>query len=164
MNLNNLVYVITCISFTVIIGAGIYEHVAIWPHAFSEPPKSLTIFQGAYALNSAPFWKYIHPITLALFIITLILNWHSARRFHVLIPMAVYVIVIIVTFTFFVPELISMITTKYSDTIDESLQQRGNMWINLSLIRLLILLVMAIVLLMGLIKPGIKLQPPLVNE
>ena len=163
MNLNNLVYVLTCISLTVIIGAGMYEHVAIWPHAFSVPPKSLTIFQGAYAINSAPFWRYIHPITLALFIITLILNWHSARKFHVLISMAVYVIIIIVTFTFFVPELISIITTKYSDTIDESLQQRGSTWINLSFIRLLISVVMAIVLFLGLTKPGITQPPPVVN-
>jgi len=163
MNLNNLVYILTCISFTIIIGAGIYEHVAIWPHAFSEPPKSLTMFQGAYTLNSAPFWKYIHPITLVLFIITLIMNWHTARKFHVLIPMAVYVIVIIVTFTFFVPQLISILTTTYSDTIDESLQQRGSTWIILSLIRLLIILVMAIFLFIGLTKPGISQPPPGVN-
>lgn len=69
-----VLYILTCISFCMIIGAGIYEHVSVWAVAFSEPPKSLAMFQGKYAIQPALFWKFIHPLTLILFIITVILN------------------------------------------------------------------------------------------
>lgn len=79
-NIKNLIYVLTCISFTIIIGAGIYEHLAIWPRAYSAPPASLTMFQGDYGLNSDAFWTKIHPITPLLLITTLVLSWKSPER------------------------------------------------------------------------------------
>jgi len=154
MTYQNLVYVIVCLCFTVILGSGIYEHTAIWPHAFSEPPRSLKMFLGNFQLNSDTFWTFIHTITLVLFLIALKLNWTSAWRLHLLIPLVVYAVLLIATFTYFVPELIKLISTQYSDTIDTSLQYQSSMWIKLSLFRLFIILSMSIFLLMGLTKPS----------
>lgn len=152
MNFRNTLYALTCLSFAAIAGAAIYEHVALWPAAFSEPPRSLSVFQGPYRLNAAMFWMPVHPITLLLFVITLVVSWKTVRRKNILIAMGGYVIILLTTFLFFVPELIELTGTPYSDTIDESLQSRGSRWIALSLVRLAVLIVLAMILLLGLTK------------
>jgi hypothetical protein len=150
MNFKNILYALTCLSFSAIIGAAIYEHIALWPAAFAEPPRSLSVFQGPYRLNAAPFWQSIHPVTLLLFTITLIVSWRTQRRKFILIALAGYVLILAATFIYFVPELLDLTGTPYADTVDPSLQTRGSRWINLSLVRGGILIVLAINLLLGL--------------
>jgi uncharacterized membrane protein len=150
MNFKNFLYALTCLSFSVIIGAAIYEHIALWPAAFSEPPKSLSVFQGPYRLNAGAFWQSVHPVTLLLFVITLILNWRASRRKNMLIALVGYVLILIATFIYFVPELLELTGTPYSDTVDRSLQERGSLWITLSLVRGGILIILAFNLLLGL--------------
>jgi len=152
MNSRNIFYALACLSFSVIVGAAVYEHVALWPAAFSEPPKSLSVFQGPYKLNPAPFWMSIHPVTLVFMVIALILSWKTSRRRNVLIPMTGYLIILLTTFTFFVPELLDLTGTPYSDTVDPSLQRRASLWVILSLVRGGTLIVLAIILLLGLAK------------
>jgi hypothetical protein len=150
MNFKNILYALSCLSFSIIIGAGVYEHTAIWPHAFSEPPRSLTMFQGPYHLNAALFWQSIHPITMALLVSSLIFSWKTKRKKYVLITLAGYVVVLLTTFVFFVPELLELTGIQFSDTVDASLQARGSRWITLSLVRAGILIVLAVNLLLGL--------------
>jgi hypothetical protein len=150
MNFKNFIYALTCLAFSAIIGAAIYEHTALWPAAFAEPPKSLAVFQGPYRLNAAPFWQSIHPVTLLLFIITLVFSWRTYRRKVILITLAGYIGILIATFIYFVPELLELTGTPFSDTVDTSLQERGNLWITLSLVRGGILIILAINLLLGL--------------
>ena len=152
MNFRNVLYAFSCLFFSAIIGAAFYEHMAVWPAAFSEPPRSLTMFQGLYKLNAAIFWTSIHPVTLLLMVITLIFTWKTARRKNLLITMTGYVIVLLATFSYFVPELLDLISSPYQDTVDPSLQSRGSLWITLSLLRAGVLIVLAIVLLLGLAK------------
>ena len=156
MNFKNFLYALTCLSFSVIIGAAIYEHIALWPAAFSEPPKSLSVFQGPFRLNAGAFWQSVHPVTLLLFVITLILNWRASRRKNVLIALVGYVLVLIATFIYFVPELLELTGTPYSDTVDPSLQERASLWETLSLVRGGILIVLALNLLLGLTEPEPK--------
>jgi hypothetical protein len=152
MNFRNFIYVTTCLSFSVIIGAAVYEHIALWPNAFSEVPRSLSVFQGPYKLNPAAFWMPIHPITLGLFIITLVTTWKTQRRKNVLIPMAGYVLVLIITFLYFVPELLDLTGTPFSDVVDASRTERADRWVTLSLIRGGVLFVLAFILFFGLTK------------
>ena len=152
MNFKNILYALTCLSFSAIIGAAIYEHIALWPAAFSELPKSLTVFQGPYRLNAAPFWQSIHPVTLFLFVITLIVNWKTVRKRPILIALIGYVLILAATFIYFVPELLDLTGTPYADSVDTSLQFRGSRWITLSLVRGALLIVLALVLLLGLTK------------
>ena len=152
MNFKNILYALTCLSFSVIVGAAIYEHIALWPAAFSEPPKSLSVFQGPYRLNAGAFWQGVHPVTLLLFVITLILNWRASRRKNVVIALVGYVLILIATFIYFVPELLELTGMPYSDTVDPSLQDRGSVWITLSLVRGGILVILAFNLLLGLME------------
>ncbi|MCC6383597.1 MAG: hypothetical protein LC117_10725 [Bacteroidia bacterium] len=152
MNSKNIFYVLTCISFCTIIGAGIYEHIAVWPRAFSEPPQSLTMFQGNYAIRPAPFWAIVHPITLVLFFITLSLNWKSGMKNYILIPLLTYIVMLVFTFVYFVPELKSIIGMPFTTTIDTNIQNRGSLWITLSLARMTFIVISAFILFLGLTK------------
>jgi hypothetical protein len=152
-NFKDLIYALCCLSFAVVIGAGIYEHVCVWPRWSSAPPSSFTMFDGQFGLNSAPFWQSIHPLTLVLLLITLGLSWKSPRRKHVLVTLIGYVIVLTVTFIYFVPELLEMLSIEVSPTVDPSLVDRTSQWVQLSLVRLALIIGLALYLFLGLSKP-----------
>ena len=67
-------------SISMVLGASVLEHIAVWPHAFAAIPKSLSMFQGEYRFDPEPFWKSIHPTILILFIINLIICWKTERK------------------------------------------------------------------------------------
>ncbi len=157
MSSKNIFYALACISYCLIIGTGVYEHLAVWPIAFAEPPKSLYMFQGNYAVQSELFWKLVHPISLVLLLVALVLNWKTARKKYILFTLTIYIIALIATFIYFVPELKSIIATPYSNTIDAAIQKRGHLWINLSLIRLTFIFISAFVLILGLTKTEEKI-------
>lgn len=144
--------ILACISFIVVIGGAVYEHAAIVPVWTKAIPASLTMFQGEYAIAPAVFWQAIHPVTLLLFVAALILNWKTPRRNHIVASFAGYVLVLAITFAFFVPELLELTQTAYTPTIDAARTARGHAWEFYSLMRLAFLIVLAITLLFGLSK------------
>lgn len=152
MNARTIFYILTCLAFTIIIGAAVYEHAAIWPTAYIAPPKSLAFFQGEHPLRADLFWKPVHPVTVLLFAIALTLNWKTARRRYLVISFSAYATILLITFSFFVPELLSLTATPFSETVDPSIQQRGNTWVALSLVRLGVLIIASLVLFFGLTK------------
>ncbi len=156
-NYKNLIYTLLCLSFTIIIGAAVYEHLAVWPRAYDSPPKSLSMFQGEFGLNAGAFWQKIHPLTLLLFITTLFISWKTERKKYILIPFVGYIIVMISTFTYFVPELIEIVTTEYEEVVNQELVQRGSLWEILSLIRLAFIIVLSLILYLGLTKSNNKI-------
>jgi hypothetical protein len=152
MNFKNLIYSIACLSFSVVIGAAIYEHLAVVPRWAAGPPASLSMFQGDYGLYAQAFWIPIHPITLALLLLTLIISWKSPRRTNVLTNLIGYVAILVITSIYFVPELIAITTTPYSDTVDAALTERAEKWEMLSLVRLGFLIILSLILFMGLTR------------
>lgn len=156
MDLKNIIYAFTCLSFAVVIGAAVYEHVAVVPRWSAAPPASLSMFQGKYGLNPTPFWKCIHPVTLLLLAVAIILFWKTGRRQYLLITSIGYVTVLIITFTYFVPELIAITGGAYSDKTDISLTARARLWETLSLVRLSVLIVLSIISLLGLTRPVVQ--------
>lgn len=90
MHIRNLIYSICCLSFAIVIGATVYEHLAVVPQWTAAPPRSLAMFQGTYGLQAQNFWKPIHPVTLLLFVVTLYTSWKSARKINVLLAFVGY--------------------------------------------------------------------------
>jgi len=158
ININNVVYPLACLSFSIIISAGIYEHLAIWPRLLSTPPTSLSMFQGESGLNALVFWPKIHPLALLILITTLAISWKSKRRKNVLVVLIGYLLIIGITFIYFIPELIQSVSTEYATAIDESLKIRGDFWEKLSLLRIAIAIGLAILLFLGLTKPTLKAE------
>ena len=159
MDLRNIIYAFACLSFAVVIGAAVYEHVAVVPRWTAAPPASLTMFQGKYGLNPTPFWKSIHPVTLLLLIASIILMRKTGSKPYLLITFTGYVLVLIITFSFFVPELIA-ITGATMENTDPTLAKRAGLWETLSLVRLSFLIILAITCFLGLTKSGLKSKEP----
>lgn len=151
--IRNLFLILACISFVVVIGGAVYEHLALVPVWSSAVPASLSVFQGEYALMPQNFWIPIHPVTTVLLAAALVANWPTDRRGLVASVLIGYLIVLGVTFLYFVPELMVLTKTPFSETVDGALTARAGTWEALSLVRLAFLLVLAIVLLSSLAKP-----------
>lgn len=154
-----LVLIFTCISFVTVIGGAVYEHLAVVPVWSSAVPASLSMFQGDYGLAAQNFWIPIHPVTLALFAASLFLNWRSQRRNFILIPFAGYAAVLVVTFLFFVPELLAITQSFYGPNVDPELTRRARLWETLSLVRLGFMVLLAIMLLWGLSRSAGQSDP-----
>ncbi|MGC4231973.1 MAG: hypothetical protein QM594_03095 [Niabella sp.] len=155
MNFENIIYALACLSFAVVVGAAIYEHIAVVPGWSAAPPASLSMFQGKYGLNPTPFWKAIHSVTLLLLAAAIILFWKTGSKAYLLITSVGYIIVLMITFAYFVPELIAITSTSYSENIDDFLTKRAKQWEVLSLVRLSFLIILAITAFLGLTKSKI---------
>jgi len=157
MIFKDIIYAITCLLFSIIIGGAVYEHLAIIPFWSSGPPASLTMFQGEYGLNSEPFWITIHPVTILFLIFTLIISWITTRRFNIVVTLIGYILILVATATYFVPELLDIINTPFLNTSDNDLTSRSKMWETLSIIRLFLLIVLSLILFSGLTKNNQKI-------
>ena len=153
-----IVLILASISFIIVVGGAVYEHMGVVTVWASAPPASLAMFQGAYAITPFKFWIPIHPVTLGLLLLALILNWKTERRGFILMTVIGYLLVLAATFFWFVPELMTIIETAYSTNTDPELTQRAQSWEFWSQVRLASMLVMAFVLLYGLSKPGETLR------
>lgn len=151
-NVRTFVLILAAISFVTVIGGAVYEHLAVVPVWTSAVPASLTMMQGKYAITPYRFWIPIHPVTMSLLLIAMILNWRTERRKFVITTIAGYASVLLVTFLYFVPELLTLTGASYSIDVDPALTRRAGIWEILSLIRLGCMVVTAIVILFGLSK------------
>jgi uncharacterized membrane protein len=149
-----LLYAFTCLAFCTIIGGAVYEHINVVPVWAAAPPVSLSMFQGQYGMKQEYFWKFIHPVNLLLFIVTLAVHWRSPRKKSILTVLGGYVVILGITSIYFVPELIQITTTAFSNATDTSLTSRAALWEILSLVRLAVLIVLSLILFMGLTKPA----------
>jgi hypothetical protein len=152
--IRTLLLIFGCISFIIVIGGATYEHAAVVPVWTSAVPASISMFQGEYGLTPWNFWVPVHPVAITLLTLGLIANWRSERRNYILTTLVGYLVILAITFVYFVPELLAIVVeTPYSATIDTGLTRRANLWEILSLVRLGGLLVLAVTLLLGLSKP-----------
>ena len=152
----NFLHILASLAFITIIGGAIYEHAAVVPMWSAAPPHSLSMFQGEYGLQAANFWKPVHPVTILLLAAALVANWRQASRKQILIVFGCYLLILVITAAYFVPELLSIITSEYSTAASQDLTSRAQTWERLSLVRLSTLLVLAVVLLHGLSVKQIK--------
>ena len=152
--LRTLLLIPACISFIVVIGGATYEHLAVVPVWSSAVPASLSIFQGEYGLAAQNFWIPIHPVTIMLLIVGLVANWRNARRGYIISTLAGYLAILVITSIYFVPELLAITQSPYAATVDADLTRRAGLWETLSLVRLGVLIVLAVILLLGLSRPA----------
>jgi hypothetical protein len=150
----DILYAVGCLTFCIMIGGAVYEHLNMVPTWSAAPPASLSMFQGKYGLKPELFWMLIHPVNLFFFVLNLIFHWKSARRKSLLIVSIGYVLILAITAAYFVPKLLSITTTAFSDNFDTVLMKRAAVWETLSLVRLSVLIVLAVTLMVGLAKPN----------
>lgn len=155
-SVKTILLIAASISFIIVAGGATYEHLCVVPKWKLGPPASLIMFQGPYGLAPGNFWMLIHPVTLALLVSALIANWKTARRKYIIIPLSVYVLILIITSIYFVPELMAITKTAYQPISNDGLIARSALWEKLSLVRLAVCVVIAGVLLFSLTKGNEK--------
>jgi hypothetical protein len=150
--LRTILLIPACISFIIVIGGATYEHLAVVPVWVKAVPASLSMFQGEYGLAAQNFWIPIHPVTIVLLVVGLVANWRNARRGYIIATLTGYLAILAITAIYFVPELLAITQSAFSSNVDADLTRRADLWETLSLVRLGVLIVLAIVLQLGLSK------------
>jgi hypothetical protein len=89
--IKDILYAVGCLTFSIMIGGAVYEHLNVVPTWSAAPPASLSMFQGKYGLNPELFWMLIHPVNLFFFALNLIFHWKSLRRRPLLIVALSYI-------------------------------------------------------------------------
>ncbi len=130
-----LLHVVT-LGWGVLMGAVIYEHVAVVPVWAAQPPASLAMWRGDHRLRAERFWMGVHPVLLLALIATVALTWSATDlRNSVLVTVAGYVLVLAVTAVWFVPELLHLTTSPDGAIPAAEWSRRARRWELLSICR-----------------------------
>ena len=141
---------ISVLLWGILLGGVVYSHVVFFPVYLSNLPDSAAVVNGPYGLNEARFWLTIHPLLVLSLVVALIANWRErTKRFLIGSTLLVYLVVLVVSSLFFVPELIAF---HHSPVTAGDWHARANRWWNLSLIRGATLFVFSVPLLFALAR------------
>ncbi|MCA9688353.1 MAG: hypothetical protein KC636_02005 [Myxococcales bacterium] len=149
-----LVLRLATIATLVICGAGSYDHAVLVTAWTANPPDSIAMFHGPYALDMGAWWTKIHGPTLLLMIAALALLWGQTRRRHVAAALVIYAHVLVVTLAWFVPELLTLTTDPNAGIPLAEWKARADRWELWSLVRLAVMYGVAALLLRAVAEPS----------
>jgi hypothetical protein len=137
-----------------LLGGVAYSHLVYFPVYLSDLPGSAVVVNGPYAMNDGIFWMIIHPLLIVSLVAALVLNWKSSsRRKLIAISFVVYVIVLLASLFYFVPELVLFKHSPESTVLATDWLARGRRWQRLSWLRGFTMYVAFLPLLIALTKP-----------
>ena len=137
-----------------LLGGVVYSHLVFFPVYLSDLPGSAVVVNGPYAMNEGIFWVIIHPLLIISLAAALVFNWKaSARRKLIAVSFAVYVIVLLISLFYFVPELVLFKHSPESTIPATEWLARGRRWQRLSWLRGLTMYLAFVPLLIALTKP-----------
>jgi uncharacterized membrane protein len=154
VNARTISLMVSIIFYGIFIGGIVYAHIVFFPPYLSALPASAALTNGPFALRDENFWTLIHPLATLALIVALALNWKvPARRKLIAIPLVLYVMALVVTFLYFVPELRAFHASPSSSVSAAEWYARGQRWQHLSWTRGTIMGLVMIPLLLALITP-----------
>ncbi|WP_420149246.1 hypothetical protein [Spirosoma sp.] len=133
--LDSLSLLAATIMLAIIFVAGLRERIVNIPRWFANPPASFDLIRQQ-AVNAPKFWI---PVQL-LFVITLvtafITNWSDATvRNRLLISTGFFLLVIILTATYYVREIMAFQRIPATASVTPELLKRVNRWYQTTVIR-----------------------------
>ena len=144
---------VSVVLWGVLLGGVVYAHVVFFPPYLSHLPESAEIINGPFPVDDARFWMLIHPVLILSLIVSLVSNWRDrGRRRLIAIPFGVYLLVMVATLIYFVPELMAFKTSAGSTISGAEWLTRGNRWQYLSWARGVIMFVSIVPLLLALMR------------
>jgi hypothetical protein len=157
--LGNTSLMLSVVLWGTLLGGITYSHLVYFPPYLSALPDSAVVVNGPYGLHEAKFWMLIHPLLILSLVVTLFLNWRPrARRKLILITSAVYVLALVVTTLYFVPELIAFERSPQSGVSPAEWLTRGQRWQRLSWVRGAVMYAGILPLLIALTRPVVVPQ------
>ena len=141
---------ISVLLWGVLLGGVVYSHMVFFPVYLSDLPASAAVVNGPHGLNEARFWMTIHPLLVLSLVVAMFANWRErTKRYLVGSSLTIYIVVLVVSALYFVPELIAF---HDSPITAGDWQPRANRWWSLSLVRGATLFVFSIPLLFSLAR------------
>lgn len=154
LRLSTVSLMMSIILWGTLLGGIAYSHLVYFPVYLSALPDSAVIVNGPYGLNEARFWGLIHPLLILSLIATIVLNWkQKARRKLIGITIVLYVLVILATTLYFVPELMAFANSPNLSVSPEEWLARGRRWQRLSWLRGVLMYIGLVPLLFALARP-----------
>lgn len=147
---NFTVFALT-LFYIIMLGGGNYEQLNVTHTLVSALPKSLAMMQGPYGFNPVKFWVIFRPITILLFILSLIFNWSISRERRNLLGISFLIdlATTVATFLYFAPETGVIASMPYdSNQVDPAMTARAQVWESLNYIRLGAFYIVSILLLL----------------
>jgi len=154
-NLGTFTLMVAIIFWGTLLGGIAYSHLVYFPVYLSDLPASAVLVNGPYGLNEGIFWAMIHPLLIISLVAALVLNWTSAsRRKLIAVSFAVYVVVLLISLFYFVPELVLFRHSPESTVPATEWLTRGRRWQRLSWLRGLTMYFAFVPLLFALTRPA----------
>jgi phosphoglycerol transferase MdoB-like AlkP superfamily enzyme len=136
LKLSTVSLMLSIILWGTLLGGIAYSHLVYFPVYLSSLPDSAVIVNGPYGLNEGRFWGLIHPLLILFLLATIVLNWNQkARRKLIGLTVAIYVLAILATALYFVPELMAFANSPNLSVSPEEWLARGRRWQRLSWLR-----------------------------
>ncbi|HEX8336249.1 MAG TPA: hypothetical protein VF621_05930 [Pyrinomonadaceae bacterium] len=134
--LGNISLMLSVVLWGTLLGGIAYSHLVFFPVYLSALPDSAVVVNGPYGLRESIFWMTVHPLLILSLVVALAANWRlRGRRRLILISFAVYVLVIVVTSLYFLPELVAFERSPQSGLPPAEWLARGRRWQRLSWVR-----------------------------
>lgn len=148
---------LSIILWGTLLGGIAYAHLVYFPVYLSALPDSAVVVNGTYGLNEGIFWMIIHPLLVLSLIISLALNWKNRRRRKlILMTLLTYIVVLIVSTLYFIPELGAFKHSPESNLSPADWLARGQRWQRLSWLRGIVCYAASLPLLLALTEPDTR--------
>jgi len=144
---------VTVSFWAILIGGIVYSHIVYFPPYLSHLPESTSIITGPHGLQEGNFWMVVHPAVILSTILSLILNLKQrSRRKFIIAATLIYVLALVATILYFLPELEAFANSNNSTTTPAEWYERGQTWQYLSYVRGFSMFVGFVLLLIALTK------------
>jgi hypothetical protein len=136
LNRANIALMLCILSYGTMLGGIVYSHMVYFPAYLSALPDSAVIVNGPYALHEEVFWMMIHPLNIIFLTVALVANWRiKPRRTMIAATFAIYVVVLIVSSLYFIPQLAQFKRSPWAGLPPAEWAARSKMWMRLSITR-----------------------------
>lgn len=146
--------VVATISALLQAGAQLFAVAVIVGTVTKAPPRSLSMYSGAYGYDSGAFWEIMPTITMVLLLGALVANWRTPRRRMVISALGAFLLAGL--FAAFVtgPLQAEIISAGFADSVDPALAARAARWRAFDWASWVLTLVPGVLLVIALLVPS----------
>jgi len=149
---------IALVLSAMLLGAGIYESVAVAPN-FQGAPTSLEHARGFYhATNPGMFFRVLSPAVQLFILVALVCNWRRpATRWRLAGALALAILADVITFKFHYPRNAILFNAPLTNPTD--LDRVGAEWATGNYVRIAVVLMMVVLVMASMIRIARETAP-----
>ena len=158
MNLRLVSVAIALVLSAMLLGAGVYESVAVAPN-FQGAPTSLEHARGFYhATNPGMFFRVLSPAVQLFLLMALVCNWRRpGTRWRLAGALALAILADVITFKFHYPRNAILFNAQLTNPAD--LNRVGAEWAMGNYVRIAVVLAMVLLVMVSMIRVARRTAP-----